>query len=93
MDENSIIYTLFTAQRDILNIMKDTEEMKECFDITLDLDRKMRKLLADYPDILKLYDELEKAEVEYQNQTEFNAYYHGFKAGLQIAIEGGLRID
>ncbi|MDE7372748.1 MAG: hypothetical protein K2N18_01665 [Clostridia bacterium] len=93
MDENSIIYTLFTTKRDVLLIIKDTKEMKEIFDVTLDLDKKIRKLLAEQPDILKLYDELEKAETEYLNHSEANTYYHGFKDGLKLAIECGLRID
>lgn len=93
MDENSIIYNWFTTKRDVLNIIKDTEEMKGIFDVTLDLDRKIRKLIAEQPDILKLYDELEKAEMEYQSHSEAITYYHGFKDGLKLAIECGLHID
>ena len=93
MDKNSLIYTLFTTKRDVLNIIKDTEECKEIFDVTLDLDRKIRKLLAPYPDIVELYDELEKAEIEYQNHSEANTYYHGFKDGFKLASECGLHID
>ena len=72
--------------------LKDSKDMKELFDSSLELDRRIRKLIAESPNILEIYNELENADIEYLGATEFNAYYHGFKAGLQMAVESGLHI-
>ena len=93
MNEKSIIFTLYSAQNEILKIIKESPEMKEIFEITLQLDRKIREKLKLYPDILELYDELENEELKYISESEINGYYYGFKAGLQIAVEGGLHVD
>ncbi|MCM1306591.1 MAG: hypothetical protein NC037_02920 [Bacteroides sp.] len=93
MSENSPIYDLFTAQKDVLKTIKDTPKMKELFDMSLPLDRKIREKLAPYPQSIEVYNELEQVQLNYLSETEFNAYNHGFKAGLMLAIECGLHAE
>ena len=90
MIEISNINALFLTQKNILKIIKDSDKMQDSSNTIAVLGSDIRKLLKSYPDILDIYDDLENEVRFLLKEAEANAYYYGFKAGLQIAVEGGL---
>lgn len=89
MKTTSLINLLYLAQRDTLNVLPNSKEMKEMLGKTIEIDDKIRKLIAPYPEIVALYGKLEQATSDLMSAGEENAYAHGFKAGLKIAVECG----
>ena len=81
MIKTSNIKALYLTQKNILNIIKDSDEMRDTSNTIAVLG------------IIELYDKLENEVRFFIKEAESNAYYYGFKAGLQIAVESGLHTD
>lgn len=90
MYNETLINTLYLSQRDISKTYSYSKEVNDLYNKLSVLDEKFREKLAEYPDLLKLYDELDNARDDYDGENEINAYNNGFKSGLQIAVECGL---
>lgn len=89
MKITSLINLLYLTQRDTLNVLPESKEMKEHLGKMIEIDDEIRKLIAPYPEIVALYNKLEIANNDHLGASEENAYDHGFKAGLKIAVECG----
>ncbi len=87
MNNESIIYLLFVAQRDVFYSLKDHPDTMEAFQRTNDCEHALNAAIEGNQKLVDLYDDLDEAQMDFLNKTEYECYKQGFKAGFRLATE------